>query len=68
LNYTDDDYEAVANRFVAAGKAMQQDGWWWQDPSATNRSIRRQILREIAAQRFARKRCPAEPSKPGWPS
>jgi glutamate-1-semialdehyde 2,1-aminomutase len=68
LNYTDDDYEAVVNRFVAAGKAMEQDGWWWLDPSATNRSIRRRILREIVVQRFARKRCPAEPSEPGWPS
>jgi glutamate-1-semialdehyde 2,1-aminomutase len=65
LNYTDDDYEAVVNRFVVAGKAMQQDGWWWQDPSATNRSIRRQILREIVTQRFARKRRPAEPSERG---
>ena len=29
LNYTDADFDAVADRFVAAAKAMQRDGWWW---------------------------------------
>jgi glutamate-1-semialdehyde 2,1-aminomutase len=45
LNYTDADFEAVTNKFLAAARAMWQDGWWWSDPSATNKSIRRQILR-----------------------
>jgi glutamate-1-semialdehyde 2,1-aminomutase len=52
LNYTDADFEAVADRFVAAAKAMLADGWWWSDPAATNTSIRRGILREILAHRF----------------
>ena len=52
LNYTDADFEAVADRFVAAAKPMQQDGWWWSDPATTNRSIKRQILREMVAHRF----------------
>jgi glutamate-1-semialdehyde 2,1-aminomutase len=64
LNYTDADFEAVADRFVAAAAAMQQDGWWWCDPSATNKSIRRHILRELVAHRFSPNRRPAEPSKP----
>jgi glutamate-1-semialdehyde 2,1-aminomutase len=55
LNYTDADFEAVADRFVAAAKAMQQDGWWWADPAATNKSIKRRILREMIAHRFGRK-------------
>lgn len=52
LNYTDADVDAVADRFVAAARTMQQDGWWWTDPAVTNQSIRRRVLREIIAQRF----------------
>jgi glutamate-1-semialdehyde 2,1-aminomutase len=53
LNYTDAECEAVADRFVAAARAMQQDGWWWSAPETTNRSIRRRILREIIAHRWS---------------
>jgi glutamate-1-semialdehyde 2,1-aminomutase len=52
LDYTAADFDAVAGRFVAAARAMRDDGWWWSDPAATNRSIRRRILREIVAHRF----------------
>src|SRR5258708_254519 len=54
LNYSDTDFEAVADRFVAAARAMERDGWWWCNPSATNRSIRRGILKEMIAHRFDR--------------
>jgi glutamate-1-semialdehyde 2,1-aminomutase len=53
LDYTQADFEAVADRFVAAARAMQQDRWWWADPAATNKSIRRSILREMVAHRFS---------------
>jgi glutamate-1-semialdehyde 2,1-aminomutase len=56
LNYTDADFEAVADRFIAAAKAMHADGWWWSDPATTNKSIRRGILREILAHRFLHRR------------
>ena len=55
LNYTEADFDAVVDRFVTAAKAMRQDGWWWSDPATTNRSIRRQVLREMVAHRFAPK-------------
>lgn len=52
LNYTDSDFATVADRFVAAARAMQRDGWWWSDASLTNKAIKRRILRELIAQRF----------------
>ena len=51
-NYSAQDFEEVANRFLAAAGAMREDGWWWSAPSLTNQSIRRQVLREIVAARF----------------
>ena len=47
LNFTDADFEAVVDRFVAACEAMRRDGWWWTDAISTNKSIRRRILREM---------------------
>jgi len=52
LNYTDADFDAVADRFLAAARAMEQDGWWWAAPGATNKLIRRRILREILAHKL----------------
>ncbi|MEQ1881514.1 MAG: aminotransferase class III-fold pyridoxal phosphate-dependent enzyme [Burkholderiales bacterium] len=52
LNYTDADFAAVCERFVAAARAMERDGWWWSDPGLSNRAIKRSILREMIAQRF----------------
>jgi len=52
LNYTQADFDAVADRFVAAAKAMEADGWWWSPPGASNKTIRRRILREIVAHRL----------------
>jgi glutamate-1-semialdehyde 2,1-aminomutase len=55
LNYSDADFSAVTDRFVAAAKAMDQDGWWWVAPTTTNKSVRRQILGEmLRAYRFRR--------------
>ena len=58
LNYTDADFNAVADRFVAAARTMQQDGWWSADP-VPKRSIKRQILWEMAGQVFG-SRCKAQ--------
>jgi glutamate-1-semialdehyde 2,1-aminomutase len=54
LNYTDADFAEVAQRFVAAAEKMKQDGWWWRDALRTNKSIRRQVLKEIISRVFSR--------------
>ncbi len=52
LNYSEADFDTVAERFVAAAKEMQHDGWWWRDSKLTNKAIKRTILREMLAKRL----------------
>jgi glutamate-1-semialdehyde 2,1-aminomutase len=47
LNYTAEDFAQVADRFVAAARAMQRDGWWWASPELTNKTIKRRVLKEM---------------------
>jgi glutamate-1-semialdehyde 2,1-aminomutase len=54
LNYNDQDFQAVATRFVAACQAMREDGWFWQPATATGKSIKRQVLKELVATAFGR--------------
>ncbi len=46
LNYSEQDFDAVLERFVQAASQMRADGWWWQGPELSNKTIRRRILRE----------------------
>jgi len=52
LNYTQADFDAVAERFVRAARNMQRDGWWQGDPNITNKSIKHRILREVLQRKF----------------
>ncbi|MGE0386301.1 MAG: aminotransferase class III-fold pyridoxal phosphate-dependent enzyme [Gammaproteobacteria bacterium] len=63
LNYTQAEYEAVADRFVAAARAMEEDGWWWCAPGATNAALRRRFFLDLFAHvvRGARRRPDAPP-------
>jgi len=61
LNYTEADFEAVAGRFVAAAEAMRQGGWWWEGPLASNRKIKRRILREMVTHRLSPRRAGRAP-------
>ncbi len=54
LNYSDADFAAVSDRFVAASREMLRDGWWWSDPETSNKTIRRQVLAELAAAAIGR--------------
>ncbi|MGY2047667.1 aminotransferase class III-fold pyridoxal phosphate-dependent enzyme [Methylobacterium sp. JK268] len=65
LNYGEAEFAAVADRFVAAAKAMEADGWWHPIPH-TDKQIRRGILREVFAARRAEwfgKREAGEPAR-----
>ena len=53
LAYREEDFQAVADRFVAAAQAMVRDGWWWDGSALENKGIRRQILREMLAHRLS---------------
>lgn len=59
LNFSDADFEAVADRFLAAAEAMRRDGWWDPGALATDKAIKRRILRELLAHAVA-------PLVPGW--
>jgi glutamate-1-semialdehyde 2,1-aminomutase len=54
LNFGDDDFAAVADRFVTACEKMKRDGWWWRSATLTNKTIRRQILKEMLSRKFKR--------------
>jgi glutamate-1-semialdehyde 2,1-aminomutase len=52
LNFTDEDFEEVTKRFVQAAHNMQDDGWWWQSPELTAKTIQRQLFSEMLHARF----------------
>ena len=52
LNYSDDDFAEVKQRFLRAAQAMKADGWWWQSAGLSNQSIKRQMLKDMFQARF----------------
>src|SRR5476649_1873154 len=53
LNYTEDDFAAVADRIVSAAEQMRCDGWWWSNAQLTNSAIKRRVLKEMIQARWA---------------
>lgn len=47
LNYSAQDFAAVADQFVAAAEEMARDGWWWQPEQGPPMNIKRRVLREM---------------------
>jgi glutamate-1-semialdehyde 2,1-aminomutase len=56
LDYSEADFAAVEDRFVAAARAMRESDWWWRDPALSNKSIKRTILKEMIVCRLLSRR------------
>jgi glutamate-1-semialdehyde 2,1-aminomutase len=62
LDYDDDAFEEVLQRFVRACRAMHEDGWW-DGPVTDDRSIRRSILAEMLREATRRRSAPRAPHR-----
>lgn len=65
LDYSDADFAEVARRFQRAVQQMRDDGWWWSAPHLTNRWIRRQMLKDMLAQRLGLRVAGQSPARDG---
>ncbi len=67
LNHTEADVAAVADRFMAAARAMEAEGWW-HPVLATNKAIRRQLLWEMIGARWRGRPASHRPAAPPVPA
>lgn len=51
---TDADFAVIVHRFVNAARAMQRDGFWWQNAELSHPWIRRRMARELLAHLWRR--------------
>ncbi|AXJ96203.1 MULTISPECIES: aminotransferase class III-fold pyridoxal phosphate-dependent enzyme [unclassified Sphingomonas] len=54
LDIDDTLFAEIVERFVGAVRAMRADGWFWHAEGATNKAVRRRLLRETIAARLGR--------------
>lgn len=52
LDYSDEDFAEITERFVRAVRQMQSDGWWWTAEYLTNKWIKREMFKDMLAYRF----------------
>jgi glutamate-1-semialdehyde 2,1-aminomutase len=52
LNFSDEEFAEVSERFIRAAQTMLENGWWWQSPELTSKSIQRQLFAEMLRARF----------------
>ncbi|HTU57824.1 MAG TPA: aminotransferase class III-fold pyridoxal phosphate-dependent enzyme, partial [Polyangiales bacterium] len=53
LNFDDAQFAEVVERFARAGRAMRDDGFWWQHEGLTNKAIKRRVLKEMVKHRLS---------------
>ncbi|MBO1320880.1 aminotransferase class III-fold pyridoxal phosphate-dependent enzyme [Acanthopleuribacter pedis] len=61
-NFSDAAFDAVCAQFVAAAKAMDGDGWWWQSETLTDKAIKRGFMKDMLRARFSFQKAGAAPS------
>lgn len=54
-NFSADDFDEVASRFLRAAENMRRDGWWWYSPDVSNRTIERTMLGQMLVARLSNK-------------
>lgn len=52
FNFTDNDFNEIIECFIRAARNMKNDKWWWQSAQLTNKSIKRQMLKDMLIARF----------------
>jgi glutamate-1-semialdehyde 2,1-aminomutase len=51
--FEDEHFAEFCQRFIRAAQAMQNDGWWWTAQGQSNRTIRREVMREMVRIKWA---------------
>jgi glutamate-1-semialdehyde 2,1-aminomutase len=51
--FEDEHFADFCQRFILAAQAMQNDGWWWTGQGQSNRTIRREVMREMVRVKWA---------------
>ncbi len=67
LDHGEAEFEAVAEKFVVAARALRDDGWTWAAAAQSDRSIGRTLLRESLAARWRAWRDERRRALPGAP-
>jgi glutamate-1-semialdehyde 2,1-aminomutase len=52
LGFGDTEFATFCERFTEAARQMQAGGWWWTAAGQNNKSVQRQVLREIVRARL----------------
>ena len=52
FSFSEQEFNEMVECFVRAAQHMLQDGWWWQSPKLSNKSIKRQFLSDMLAAKF----------------
>lgn len=52
LSITDNEFFSIIDCVVNAAQKMENDGWWWQSPTLTNKGIKQAFLRDMLSVKY----------------